>query len=387
MTAPVIARLDLDGAPSAISGTWEPRFQPVVDAFVANFRDRRELGAAVTVQLEGRVVVDIWGGHCDPARTSPWDRDTICSMASTVKGVMAMGLHLLADRGKIDYDQPVARYWPEFAQNGKEKITVRQAISHHAAIHFADASVPGDMIRWYPLVRAVAAQRPEWEPGTRGVYHTITIIPILGHLIELVSGETPWAFLRREITDGLGVDYTVGLGPAEFARYTGDFETEPFMAGIQAPPDVVARFMKAAGDPATALTDAERANPVFTGAGGNARGVARLFGIAAENGVLEGKRILAPRTIDRMTEEQWYAPCAVWGSPMRVALGLLLNDPEFYYVGPNPRAFGTAGAGGSLGMADRENRLSFGYSQNRWWPALALGERARHLIDATYASL
>lgn len=387
MTHPVIAQLELDGTLVDIVGRYEARFQPVVGAFIANFRDRRELGAAVAVQHEGRVVVDVWGGHRDSARQLAWQHDTICSMASVVKGVMAMGLHLLADRGRIEYDQPVARYWPEFAAAGKERITVRQAISHHAALHYADQANPGDLIRWDPLVRAVAAQAPEWEPGTRGVYHTITIIPILGELIQRVTGERPWGFLRREITEGLGVDYTLGLGPAEFARYAADAETEAFIQGAAAPPEVMARFFKAAGDPATALTAEEQAHPVFTGAGGNARGVARLFGIAAEDGMLEGRRILSSGTIDRMTEEQWYAPCAVWGTPMRVALGLLLNDPVFFYVGPNPHAFGTAGAGGSLGMADRENRLSFGYSQNRWWPALALGDRSRALIDATYTCL
>jgi CubicO group peptidase (beta-lactamase class C family) len=381
---PALRTVHADGGTITVSGRCDPRFTPLLDAFIDNFATRRELGAAVAVYLEGHQVVDLWGGHLDPARTAAWREDTIVGMASVVKGMMAFCLHLLADRGLLDYDQPVARYWPEFAENGKERITVRQAISHHAAIHFADQARAGDLFRWRPLVEAVAAQKPEWEPGTRGVYHTITIIPILGELIERVSGRSFLETYRAEITAALGVDYHVGLGPAELARYAVDHETEPFLSGIPVPPEVAARFFQASGNPATDLTDDERASMVFTGAGGTARGAARLFAIAAEDGAFEGRRIISPRTIDLMTEEQWYAKCAVWGTPMRVALGLLLNEPEFFYVGPNPKAFGTAGAGGSLAMADRQHRLSFGYAVNRWWPALALGDRARTLIDATY---
>ncbi len=387
MAPPTLRTFDADGGTVTVSGDCDPRFEPLLDAFIDNFVTRRELGAGVAVYLEGRKVVDLWGGHRDPARTIPWGQNTMVGMASVVKGMLAFCLHLLADHGRLDYDQPVARYWPEFAQAGKERITVRQAISHHAAIHFADQARAGDLFRWHPLVDAIAAQRPEWEPGTRGVYHTITIIPILGELISRVAGRSFLDAFRDEITVGLGVDYHVGLGPAELARYSIDYDTEPFLAGIPVAPEVVARFFKPSGNPATDLTDDERAHMVFTGAGGTARGVARLFAIAAENGTFEGRRIMSPRTIDLMTEEQWYAKCAVWGTPMRVALGLLLNDPEFFYIGPNPKAFGTAGAGGSLGMADRQHRLSVGYAVNRWWPALALGDRARTLIDATYQCL
>jgi CubicO group peptidase (beta-lactamase class C family) len=376
-----------DTGSASIVGECAPAFGPVLDAFVDNFASRRELGAGVTVYWQGRKVVDLWGGHMDPDRTRPFEADTLVSTASVVKGMMALALHMLADRGKLDYDAPVARYWPEFAQNGKGAITVRQLISHHAALHFADASRAGDLFRWEPLVAAIAAQRPEWEPGTRGVYHTITIIPILGHLITLASGHDFLEFFRREVTEGLGVDYRLGLGPADFPRFSVDTDTEYFIQGAKLAPELLARFFKPAGNPQTDLTPEEQARIRFLGAGGTARGVARMFAFAAENGELEGRRIFSPRTIDLMTEQQWYQKCAVWGTPMRTALGLLLNDPEFFSIGPNPNAFGTAGAGGSFGMADRDNRLAVGYALNRWWPALSLGDRARALVDAVYRSL
>jgi CubicO group peptidase (beta-lactamase class C family) len=370
----------------AISGFFEPRYQPVFDAFVANFRERRELGAAVAIYKDGRKAVDLWAGHLDEARQRRWEEHSIVSMASVVKGMLAFALHMLADHGKISYDEPVATYWPEFAQNGKERITVRQAISHHAALHFIDAAQPGDYFRWDRMVAAIAEQKPEWEPGTRGVYHTISIMFILGKLIQCVSGEYPWNFFRREVTEQLGVEYNLRLTDRELPLYGLDFETAHFINDASIPAEVMSRFFAGMGDAKQFTPEELQARPLQVSAG-NARGGAKLFAFAAMDGELDGVRVLSPRTIELMTEVQWHEKCAVWGTPMRTALGLLLNDPEFFYIGPNPNAFGTAGGGGSFAFADRENRMSMGYSLNRWWPALALGDRARALVDAAYKSM
>lgn len=381
--------IESEGASIAIHGECAPGYERVLDAFAANFRSRRELGASVCAYKDGKKVVDLWGGHRDVERSVEWTGDTLVGMASVVKGMLALALHMLADQGRISYDAPVAEYWPEFAQNGKERITVRQAISHHAALQYCDASKPGDYFRWDAFVAAVAKQKPEWAPGTRGCYHTLTIIPILGHLIERASGQRPWDYFREHVTNRLGVDYHFHMEAAELGRFSADFETEHFFKDVPIPPDVMARFMKPVGD-LTRLTENltadEAARVPFQMPGGTARGVARMFAFAAMDGELDGIRILSPLTIDLMTEPQWDEPCAVWGSPMKTALGLLCNN-SFFYVGPNPKAFGTAGGGGSFGMADRQNRLSVGYSLNRWWPALALGDRARALVDSVYASL
>ncbi len=368
-------------------GFCAEQFEPVREAFEVNFRDFNELGAAVCVYWQGKRVVDLWGGHVDLDRSREWERDTIVSMASVFKGMLAFALHMVADRGLIDYDRPVAHYWPEFGQAGKEHITVREAISHHAALHFTDFAEPGDTQRWHKMVAAIAKQAPEWEPGTRGAYHTVSIFYIMGELIARVTGMPPWTFFRQEVSEALDVDYHIWRTDAEIARTSEDFDMEYFTQGAQASPEVMARFYKAWGDPDVYLSGEERAQIPYQRGAGNARGAAKLFAYAAMDGILEGKRILSPRTIDLMTEEQWDAPCAVWGSRMRMALGLFLNDPDFFYLGPNPNAFGAAGAGGSFAMADRENRLSVGYSLNRWWPGLSYGERARGLVDSVYASL
>jgi CubicO group peptidase (beta-lactamase class C family) len=168
------------------------------------------------------------------------------------------------------------------------------------------------------------------------------------------------------------------------ARFAPDCETEAMMAGMTAPPEVLARFFKPSGDITKITPELMMSGPYIPG--GTARGVARLFAFAALVGEMDGIRILSPRTIALMTEVQWDEPCAVWGTPMRTALGLLVNN-SFFPVGPNPRAFGTAGGGGSIGVADRENGIAFAYALNRWWPALAMGDRGRALVDATYASI
>ncbi len=384
---PVHVDLTVEGRPVSIAGECVPGFEPVLEAFGANFRERGELGAAVCVYREGRKVVDLWGGHRDPARLQPWEAGTIVSMASVVKGMLAFALHMLADRGKLSYDAPVALYWPEFASEGKERITVRQAISHHAAIHLVDAAEPGDYFRWERMVAAIARQRPQWAAGRRGVYHTVSAVFILGKLIQCASGEYPWDFFRREVTERLGVDYHIRLTEAQRCRYGQNYDTEHFVRDAKIPPDILSRFFAGMGDYTRVLTVEEQKAMPYQVSGGTARGAARLFAFASMDGELDGIRVLSPRTIDLMTEVQWHERCAVWGTPMRTALGILVNDPQFFYIGPNPNAFGTAGAGGSFAMADRDSRLAVGYSLNRYWPALALGDRARTLIDAVYRSL
>jgi CubicO group peptidase (beta-lactamase class C family) len=211
----------------------------------------------------------------------------------------------------------------------------------------------------------------------------------MGKLIQCVSGEYPWDIFRREITEKLGVEYHIRLSDKELQLHGPDFETEHFVKDAKIPPDVMSRFLAGMEDPQKAqqsLSPSERKDVPYQLSAGNARGGAKLFAFAAMGGELNGVRVLSPRTIELMTQVQWHEKCAVWGTPMRTALGLLLNN-DFFYVGPNLDAFGTAGAGGSFAFADPENQLSMGYSVNRWWPALALGDRARSLVDAAYVSL
>ncbi len=380
--------IEKDNAKINIDGQCASRFASVLQAFGENFRSLDELGAGLCVYHEGEKVVDIWGGYCDPERSKPWEQDTIVSMASVFKGMMSFCIHRLAYQGRISYDAPVAAYWPEFAQSGKSEVTVRQAISHHAALQFTDAAEPGDILHWDKYKGCVEQQAPEWEPGKKGVYHTFSIAPIIGGLVEAVTGQRIWDYFRAEIAEPLGVDYQLSLTEAEHQRLCPDYNTDAFQSQISIDPSVLQRFFKPVGDLSSLIGG--KNVPIQgcpnLGSAGNARGVARIFAYASMGGTLDGIEFLSPDIIDEFTQEQWNHPCPIWGMNFRHALGLLLNQPDTYF-GPNPNAFGTAGAGESFGMADRENKISIGYCLNSWYPDMAIGSRAKKLIDSVYTCI
>ncbi len=204
---------------SAVHGHCDERFAPVRAAFEENFRDRGELGAAVTVVADGETVVDLWGGHADAAGTRLWERDTLVNVWSTTKGPVALCAHILADRGLLDLDAPVAAYWPEFAAAGKEKVLVRHLLSHRAGLSgLREPHSLAQLCDWRLTVERLAATEPWWEPGTRSGYHALTYGFLVGEVVRRVSGLLPGAFLEREVTRPLGIDFTVGLPETEAGR-------------------------------------------------------------------------------------------------------------------------------------------------------------------------
>ena len=201
-----------------IEGTCDPAFAAVRDTFEQNFRKRNEIGAAICVYRDGNKVVDLWGGHKDLARTHPWHADTIVIMNSIAKSMCALCTHILIDRGAIDFDAPVARYWPEFAAAGKQGVLIRHVLSHTDGVIFCDHAPPGSWFDWDVHIRAIEKQEPAWEPGTKGAYNSINIGFILGEVVRRVTGQTIGAFLREAVTEKLGADYHIGLRPDELAR-------------------------------------------------------------------------------------------------------------------------------------------------------------------------
>lgn len=202
-----------------VHGHCDPRFSAVREAFEENFRQRGELGAAVAVTVGGVTVVDLWGGWADAARARPWERDTVVNVWSTTKGPVALAAHLLADRGLLDLDAPVARYWPEFAAAGKEGVLVRHLLSHRAGL--AGLREPHsfeELCDWELTTRRLAATEPWWEPGTRSGYHALTYGFLVGEVVRRVTGMLPGAFLRKEVTGPLGIDFTIGLPEEEAHR-------------------------------------------------------------------------------------------------------------------------------------------------------------------------
>jgi CubicO group peptidase (beta-lactamase class C family) len=232
-----------------IHGSCDPEFASVKEAFADNFRRRGEIGAAVCVYKDGKKVVDLWGGFKDVAKTKPWDKDTIVIMNSVAKSMTSLCVHVLIDRGKVDFDAPVADYWPEFAQAGKQSVLIRHILSHTDGVIYCDQASPGSWFRWEEHIEALEKQEPAWVPGTYGAYNSINIGYLLGEVLRRVTGETVGSFLRKEVTEKLGADYHIGLRPDEIARVT-DMHQNPKNG-----------FFLIAGDPLSPLGRAFRSAP------------------------------------------------------------------------------------------------------------------------------
>lgn len=279
-----------------IQGHCDERFAAVRDAFAANFAERDELGAAVTVLLDGHRVVDLWGGWADGARTRPWERDTVVNVWSTTKGPVALCAHLLADRGLLDLDAPVAAYWPEFAAAGKESVRVRHLLSHRSGVAgLRDPYTLAELYDWELTTARLAATEPWWEPGTRSGYHAISYGFLVGEVIRRITGLLPGEFLRQEITGPLGIDFTVGL-PEKDADRVAELVQPKSVSAEQAAlfarmePVAIASLLNPRTGTAAANTPGWRAAEIPAANGhGTARAVASLYGIIAGRGSIDGR--------------------------------------------------------------------------------------------------
>ncbi|MFJ2160568.1 serine hydrolase domain-containing protein [Streptomyces sp. NPDC087856] len=382
----------------AVEGHCDPRFTAVRTALEENFRDRGELGAAVTVTVGGETVADLWGGWADAAGSRPWERDTLVNAWSTTKGPVALCAHILADRGLLDLDAPVAVYWPEFAAAGKANVLVRHLLSHRAGL--AGLREPHSLEQlydWELTTERLAATEPWWEPGTRSGYHALTYGFLVGEVVRRVSGLLPSAFLEREVTGPLGIDFTIGLPEKEAGRAAELVHPPAASASEQAAvfsqlaPAAIAALTNPVAGAAEANTPEWRAAEIPAANGhGTARAVAALYGVFAGRGSYDGHRVLSPEAAERVREGQGSCRDLVLGAGFahetEVGLGLWLSGPNGSY-GPNPKAFGHDGFGGSFGLADPEAGVSIGYVMNRMGPHIADDPRKMTLINAVYGAL
>jgi CubicO group peptidase (beta-lactamase class C family) len=395
-----------------IQGTFDSRFAAVAEAMSRNFREHDEVGAAVAVAIDGKPVVDIWAGWEDAARTRHWRRETIVDVFSLGKPMAALSLTLLMERGLVDLDAPVARYWPEFGAAGKEDVTVRMVLSHRAGVPGVRAALPAPALYdWESMTSALAAEAPWWEPGTAHGYHVNTLGFLIGEIVRRVSGETLRAFFDSQVAGPLDADFHFGTarrdGVADFLFPGPDsvpnFEarmTDLLLADLLEgePPsgldedELRLRVNRVYLNPpgisgfGTVNTDAWRAALIPSANGhATARGVARIFAALGGGGALNGIRVVEPETIEIAIAEASSGLDVVLGRPTRFGLGFMLTQPERRF-GPNPRTFGHLGAGGSLAFADPDVRLAFAYVMNQPGPRWQ-NPRNRALIDAVYASL
>ena len=384
--------------PGPAAGMCEPRFMAVREAFEAGFRRHGELGAAVCVVSDGCPVVDLWGGFQDEARTTPWERDTLVNVFSVTKGLVAACLAMLADRGRLDVDAPVAEYWPEFAASDKQHITVSEMLAHQAGLPALRARLPVDAhVDWRSMTEALAAERPWWPPGSALGYHAITWGWLAGELLRRVDGRSIGTFLREEVAAPLGLDLHLGTPPELDAR------TAPIAAGsmgialsvllywLRTPGRMPMRLRLLTNPPqrdAKLDTRAWRAAemPAINGIA-NARALAKFYGVLACGGESGSSFLLRPAALARATRTQSEGRDLVFGIRSRFGLGFML-DSKHLDIATGARSFGHTGSGGAFAFADPERRLAFAYTPNRPHPQpRLLAAPARALVRAIYASL
>jgi CubicO group peptidase (beta-lactamase class C family) len=379
-----------------LNGFCDPRFAGVLEAFQENYRREDEVGSAVSIVIDARTVVDLWGGWKDGARQREWQHDTIVCMMSVSKGLTGLAFSLLVDRGLVDIHAPVARYWPEFARNGKDQLPVRYILDHRAGLPIVVKPLwPGALYDHEAICNALADQAPLWEPGRVAAYHIHTQGFLLGEIIRRVTRKTVGTFLRDELAGPLEADYMIGglteRDQARCAQVMPNMEARLFAAKEAEQESLRGKvFVQNPAEPwyVTLNSKAWRESEIASGNGhGNARAVARIYGAFARGGELGGHRVTSPGTIETVTRQQHNITEVMQERPYRQALGVLLNSPAAVYMGPNPRAFGHHGIGGSIGFADPDARIGFSYAVNKMHAVGTNGPRAARLIDALYAAL
>ena len=389
---------------TGIDGVVAAGFEPVREAFAANFELHDDIGAAVCVYRDGRPVVDLWGGIADPDSGRPWERDTLQLVYSATKGVTATAAHLLAQRGALDLDAPVAEYWPEFVAGGKAEIPVRWLLSHRSGVVALDRPVPlADALAWQPMVEALAAQHPAWTPGTAHGYHGRTFGWLVGDVIRRVSVRAPGRFVADELAAPLGLDFFIGLPESERGRVSRMVYKEPEFDLAALPPESIPEEVRdlvaALLDPnslynkAFSVTDpaeidfnapeVQAAEIPSSNGIGTARGLARMY--AALIGEVDGVRLFTPETRAAAAAEQASGPDRVLMVPTRFASGYMLPTELNPMTGPS--SFGHPGRGGSLGFADPEHGIAFGYVMNHIIEDAPNDVRAASLVDAVRKSL
>ncbi|MFN8627028.1 MAG: serine hydrolase domain-containing protein [Candidatus Binatia bacterium] len=378
-----------------IEGTADAGFATVAEAFRANFADQHEVGAAVCIYRHGRPVVDLRGGVADAATARPWRPDTMAVVFSATKGVTAACVHLLAERGVLDLDAPLAQYWPEFGCAGKATIPVRWVLGHRAGLPLVEAELTREEVfAWFPVVRAIAAQTPVWEPGTQHGYHVRTWGWMLGELVRRITGMTIGQFIAKEVAAPLAADFHLGLPeglePRVATLYPPGPPTDPaqiaLMAQLMGPGTFLHRALIGPADLAygevwnsRALHAAEipSSNGICT-----AHALARFY--AALVGQVDGRRLLSAATVEAACHVVSDGHDAVVGAPTRFGSGFML--PPALSPDCSPTCFGHPGAGGSLAFADPSRELAFAYVTNQLKLEPSGDERTRRLVRALYAA-
>ncbi|MBM4072293.1 MAG: beta-lactamase family protein [Planctomycetes bacterium] len=373
----------MNDQPTPLGGTCSARFDRLRELFTAKLESGEDLGASLAVNIDGEMVVDLWGGWVDEAGTVPWTENTIANVFSTTKTMTALAALVLVDRGELDLDANVAKYWPEFAARGKGNIKVRHLLSHTSGVSGWEQPLTlEDVYDWDKSIALLAEQAPWREPGTASGYHAMTYGHLIGEVIRRITGLRLGEFFAGHVAGPLGGDFHIGLPPSEFHRVT-KVVPPPLPADAppaDAPPSDAPAFDPKQLDP-TSVAFKTWTNPTMPGPDyhwtegwrradigaanghGNARSVARLQSAVACGGVVDGVRLLSPQTIDRIFETQSDGIDLVIGVPLQLGIGYALHPG---------RVCAWGGTGGSTVIIDAESRTTFAYVMNRMAPAAVI---------------
>ena len=372
--------------PFPVHGHADPKFARLKDAFTSTFADGLEKGAGVAVMVDGKLVADLWGGAANAAGTKPWREDTLVNVWSVTKGVVALAVAMLVERGKLQYDAPIAKHWPEFAANGKERVSLDQTLSHTAGLH--GLTVPMDragLCAWTPYVNALAVMAPIYEPGTRHVYHALTYGHLAGEPLRRADGRSIGRFISEEIAGPLGVPFFVGLPESE------DHRAAEMIEGAQAADWVTevskSPFPQASANPAPVATDpnlrAFRAAEIPGGNGqATAGALATIYG-----GLANGKSpLLSKQGLAAATRIRFDGMDESFNLPAKFGAGFRIDDPDFGGRGA-PGTFGHAGWGGSITFGDTDAKVGFAFVTSHMLGFDTFDPRRKRLVDAVYDAL
>ncbi|WP_329139105.1 beta-lactamase family protein [Streptomyces sp. NBC_01476] len=375
-----------------LNGTSAPRFDAVRAALQRNLDSGEELGASLVVDIDGDHVLDLWGGFRDTARTVPWDEHTITNVWSTTKTVTSLAALMLVDRGDLDVYAPVARYWPEFAANGKQDIEVRHLLSHTSGVSGLDQpAVIEDLYDTRRAAARLAAQAPWWQPGTASGYHLLSYGHLVGELVHRVSGKSLKRFVAEDIAGPLGADFRIGADGQDTNRIADVVPPPPMPFDLEAAGQDSPAYKTLTG-PAltaeTANTAAWRAADLGAANGhGNARSVARILSVPARGGEVDGIRLLGQKTIDLIFDVQADGTDLVNGLPLRWGIGYALPRRDTLPWIPDGRICFWGGWGGSMIIMDLDRRMTISYMMNKMAPGILGSERSAAYVAAVYDCL
>jgi CubicO group peptidase (beta-lactamase class C family) len=376
-----------------VQGHFDPTFNQTIEQFAANFASGDDVGASFALSKDGEMVVDIWAGHLDSGLTQPWQENTLVNVWSSTKTVSFLCALVLADRGLLDFDEPVATYWPEFAQNGKEKVLVWHLMSHAAGLSGLDVPTTSeDMYDWDKITGLLAAQATWWEPGSASGYHAITQGYLIGEVVRRVTGKTLGTFLQDEIAGPLAADFHIGLPDDGFDRVS-DLIIPPETSdnNLKINPDESSISYRSLTNPrafAEACNTREwrKAEIPAANGQGNARSLTRLQTPLANGGSAFGVDLLSSDTAAMIMKERISGTDLVLMVPLTFGLGFALNRGPVPLT-PNPNSCFWAGWGGSSVVIDQDAHIVSSYVMNKMFPSLLGDLRSFTLRNAAYKDL